>query len=202
MFSPAADLSASFLVPGQFVEIELDEQKSFFALASAPGESEAQLLVKAQGGLSDLLAALAPGSQVQMGPALGAGFPVAQCHGRDVHLFSMGSGLAPFRSLVRAIISGKLSSGPVTLWQAAFTRAHLPYADEYAEWHNAGISIEICLDKGPQEERVSLLEKLAARAPVLDDAVAFWVGSPAFGAAVKAAAMDLGLPESNYLSNY
>src|SRR5262245_4200059 len=95
----APELAAAHERPGQYVKLESDAGKGFFALASAPG-APLELLVKKGAPFADALAALPVGARIAASAPAGQGYPVRDHSGQDVLLFAAGSGIAPIRSVV------------------------------------------------------------------------------------------------------
>lgn len=201
-----AEMGALYTLAGQFLEIQIEGQRSYFALASAPGDESLELLVKKQSGLAEELCSLAPGSVVQSSSPLGKGFGDVRLRGANLHLLAMGSGAAPLRAFLRsAMQSPELNR--IHFWQAAFDAAHAPYREEHHEWRSAGVQVHLSLDRdGPLPADVdayagSLLEHFRARLADSENAYLLWVGSAEFGAAVRKLASDLGLPAERVLTN-
>ena len=194
----------SFTKPGQFLEVALDdpaEKKGFFAIASRPGAERMEFLVKAAGQPAEAICSRKPGETLYSSLAKGNGFPESGSE-RPTHLFSMGSGLAPCRSVILAHLAGTHPApGGLTLWQASFTREHLPFADEYEDWRKAGVKVELCLDEG-EGRTGSVVERLEELGPDLREARAFWIGSKEFGRTVQETATGLGLLPDRLHSNY
>ncbi len=193
------EVTAEYRTPGQYVVLSQGEEKSFFAIASAPNDAGLHLLVKDQPGLAARICALQPGEEIECSPAQGKGFQLDE--GRDTHLFSMGSGISPFRALIEHHINGGFKSSGLTLWQGCLDREHLPFSEDIARWESQGINIKLCFDReGDVVENVR--QRLVREAPDLVGALAFWIGSKDFGSEVKDAAVNLGLKTDDYRSNY
>ena len=98
---------------GQYVEVRHQGQSStsdgapvrgYFAIASAPGESTWDLLVRDNGSMSERLLALPLGSRVTTSDASGRGFPVESVRQRPLVLAVTGSGIAAVLSTLGARI--------------------------------------------------------------------------------------------------
>lgn len=136
------DLAASFRWPGQYVRVKAPSgEVGFFALASRPGATEFELLIKTGGEAADAIAALAPGDTLEISPAEGPGFPVLDHLGKDVLLFAVGSGISPIRSLIWYLAARREDYAGVTLFFGARTPAHFAYADELAAWQAEGVHV-------------------------------------------------------------
>ncbi len=201
VFEAPAHLRETYRVPGQFLDIQAAGGRGYFALASAPSDPQMELLIKEQGGLTAVLCEMPVGGELDVGEARGLGFDLSDVDGASLHLFSMGSGIAPLRALIRSILSGHFRPNSTHLWQGAFSKSYLPYPDEFPEWERQGISVEYCFDQeGPAPATVPDL--LAARAPDLSQALCFWIGSPAFGESVIRVARSLGAPPERVRTNF
>ena len=201
VFAAPPSLRSGFRVPGQFLEIKAVGEQGFFAIASAPAEPNLELLVKEQTGLAAHLCQLSEGAEIGVAEILGRGFDLSSIDGRPLHLFSMGSGLAPLRALLRALPKGPDKPTEVFLWQASFSRSYLPYPEEFPEWEQAGVRVFYCFDQEGTGS-ASVPERLRSSRIDLSEAVCVWVGSPAFGESVRTAAIEMGAHESRVLTNF
>src|SRR5687768_8028245 len=98
------EISARHAAPGQYVRVKLDDGGNPYALASAPGAPELELLYKADTPLTTAMSGLAPGDALPMTAPEGAGFPVAEHRGRDLILVAAGTGIAPLRAVVHVVL--------------------------------------------------------------------------------------------------
>lgn len=198
----SADTEAGlYTTPGQFVAMSRGPANGFFAIASAPNDDEMEFLVKNEGELARILCEESE-PEVECSTPQGNGFPLDAAVGRPVHMFSMGSGLGPFRALIRHRMKGRFSSGPVTLWQGSFTRESLPFADEYDAWRRSGIDVRLCLDRDPGDDAGSIIEHIRREKTDLSSAVGYWIGSREFGEAVSTEAAERGLPAERLFTNF
>jgi ferredoxin-NADP reductase len=123
-------------VPGQFVSfsdlVKGREITRAYSIASAPSEGnrfELCLNRVEDGAFSPHLFDLAPGDSVQMQPPLGL-FVLRQPP-RDTLMVATGTGIAPFRSMLRAHLSG--NSRAFTLLFGVRYESHLLYRDEFEQ---------------------------------------------------------------------
>ena len=123
-------------VPGQFVSfsdrVRGKEITRAYSIASAPSESnrfDLCLNRVEDGAFSPHLFDLAPGDSVQMQPPLGL-FVLRQPP-RDTLMMATGTGIAPFRSMLHAHLSG--DSPAFTLLFGVRYESHLLYRDEFEE---------------------------------------------------------------------
>lgn len=188
--------------PGQFLVVTDGSSEGFFAIANRPGREHLELLVKNKGDLAEKLCAAKAGAKFQSGAAQGNGFPKPDVTKQALHLFSMGSGIAPLRALIQTYLDGEWPGNAVTLWQSAFRRESLPFANEYAAWREAGLRVFECLDDAGDASTGNVVDQLALHKPDLKDSTVYWIGSKPYGEAVKTAALALGLQPDACVSNY
>ncbi len=193
--------AALYKTPGQYVTMSRGSSESFFALSSAPNGNDLEFLVKNDGGIARILCEDAQ-PDIECSAPQGSGFPLETAVGRPVHLFSMGSGIGPFRALIQHRKRGRFSSGPVTLWQGSFTRESLPFAEEYDAWRASGIDVRVCLDRDSGPDAGNIVDHLRREKMDMSTAVGYWIGSREFGEAVGALAADRGLPPERFITNF
>lgn len=150
-----AETAAEFKVPGQYVQVRLDEETKplFLAIASAPSPENAsfEFLVKKTDG-NDWITEIAPGTTFEISQVLGNGYPMEEnLEGfkfdfptQNLLLFAAGSGLAPIKS---AIESGQLNVKPVAggrscrLYYGERSADDLCYVSKFQEWEAAGYQV-------------------------------------------------------------
>ena len=192
-----AEIIPEFEHPGQYAIVSDKEKKAYYAFSSLPGEPVAFLL-KDDGAASALCHAQA-GYTVELLSVEGAGFETGDVAG-SMLLFSMGSGLGPFRSLIRSVLPSPERYLNLELWHGAFTEADLPYRDEIEVWQKQGLRFVGCYDReGLMQNAVQRLQQAG---PDLSEATVFWVGSRDFGEALQKAALALGLRPERFRSNF
>lgn len=193
--------SAQYRNPGQFTNIGLGGQSSPFAFASAPGEMELEFLIKYKEGIAARLCGVQERDIILADTVSGRGFDLRQVVGRPLHLFSMGSGIAPLRAVIGRFLIGQLSLPQITLWQGSYSPKYLPFAYEYAMWESKGIKMKICFDNKAPPKSLNVVEMVRAERPLLEEAAACWAGSEDFGSDLQAATSALGLPRELFLDN-
>lgn len=196
-----AEIVPEFEHPGQYAivvdSVTDKEKKAYYAFSSLPGEP-VSFLLKDDGAASALCHAQ-PGYTVELLSVEGAGFQTGDVTG-SMLLFSMGSGLGPFRSLIRSVLSSPDQNPNLELWHGAFTEADLPYRDEIEAWQKQGLRFVGCYDReGLMQNAVQRLQQAA---PDLSDATVFWVGSRDFGESLQKTALALGLRSERFRSNF
>lgn len=203
LFEAEEDHLARFQKPGQFAVLTVSsEVAGYFAMASLPGKNPVEFLVKESDSARPLLELKEGDQSVQMQKILGDGFDLSELSPeRSVHLFSMGSGIAPLRSLILYLAARQVETGPVTLWQGSFTKEHLPYSDEYENWKQSGIRVIPCLDEDESLKK-NVIESFRESGESLENAVAYWIGSPAFGEAVSHMVKEHGMKQKYLYTNH
>jgi len=151
----APSIAASHREAGQFVEVRLPGQAGggYFAIANAPDGEAIELLVKRGEGLPDELASLPVGALVETTPAMGAGFPVAAMRGRDVLLFATGSGIAPIRAVLQALVRERASYGRIDLFFGVRTSGELPYAADLDAFELQGVRVHRVISQPDRSDR-------------------------------------------------
>ncbi|MDX2011020.1 MAG: NAD-binding oxidoreductase [Myxococcaceae bacterium] len=124
-------VATSFARPGQFHRIrQAGSGESMFAIASPPGSTTFDYLIRRGTGVSEALATLAEGSALEVTPPEGPGFPIDEARGRDVLFVCTGTALAPCRSALGLIAQRREDFGRVTLVQGQRSPRQLPWLDE------------------------------------------------------------------------
>jgi CDP-4-dehydro-6-deoxyglucose reductase, E3 len=130
------ELEKFTFVPGQFVSMnEVINNKKItraYSIASAPSETnrfELCLNLVHEGLLSPRLFEMKPGETVEIRPPLG--MFVLRNPPRDVVLIATGTGIAPFRSMLKAGLSE--TSQAFTLVFGVRHESHLMYREEFEE---------------------------------------------------------------------
>lgn len=201
-------LAASFTTPGQYVQLKLPSGAiGYFAIASAPGAQGCfEFLVKRGGPAADELLGLSAGAALEMSPALGAGYPIADWAGQDVLLFAVGSGISAIRSLIWYLAGNRKAYAGVTLFFGARTPAHFAYRDEVAAWEQAGIQVvRVASDPQAAEPgyaRGYVQDALKAHPITPEQTAAFVCGMPAMVEGVKAALVERGVSVERVFQNY
>jgi len=123
-------------VPGQFVSVNrmIDGKKitRAYSIASAPSETnrfELCLNLVHEGLLSPKLFEMRPGEGIEIRPPLG--MFVLRNPGREAVFIATGTGIAPFRSILKAQLHE--TSQPFTLVFGVRHESHLMYREEFEE---------------------------------------------------------------------
>ena len=191
------ELYRGYVRPGQYVAVRLPEAEhpGYLAIASAPGESGLEFLVRGGGRFAEALRTLRPGDTVEVSTPLGAGFPLEDARGRDVWVVGAGSGIAALRPLVRLLAHERAAFGIAAIVFGMRAHGHVPFQGEIADWRAAGIDVHLALSRGEEGtagHRGYVQDVLARLAPDLRKADLFVCGMPAMIEAVRVVAEKLG----------
>jgi NAD(P)H-flavin reductase len=138
-------LAARHEKPGQVVKVDTAAGDGYFALATAPSAGgQVELLVKRGGKVADLLASAQPGGTLLVTEPFGRGFPVEAALGRDVLLFAAGSGIAPIRALIQALLRRRDEVNRLTLFYGQRHGSEFAYRAEHLAWERRGVRVVLC----------------------------------------------------------
>eukprot|EP00962_Isochrysis_galbana_P027549 scaffold8646_cov115-Isochrysis_galbana.AAC.3 len=204
---PPSEIAAGFLTPGQYVQMRAigAEKASFFAVASHPGATPFEFLIKEQPpsewspGTGWLTGASA-GLEVEMSQMMGGGFKSVG-DSPSVLLFAAGSGIAPIRSVIE---SGLLKGKDVTLYYGARTPAQMAYADKFDEWSTLGIEC-VPVISAPADDwdgATGYVQDVARARGVPAHSAMLICGMKGMAEGVKALAADSGVPEDKVIANF
>lgn len=140
-----ADWQSAWTTPGQYVKVAIsdDDKPGFFVIANAPGGDSLELLIKEASPLTAALRSLPVGSEVQVAPPQGKGFPVQEAADHDVLLLASGSGIAAIRPVLQSLLRRPAGSGSLRLVYGERTPQRVAFWEETEIWRAAGV--EICV---------------------------------------------------------
>lgn len=208
---PPPGFAATYRHPGQYVDLIINGQNTFFALSGEVGAQTWEVFVRAGGDVADALMQLPGGSELGLSSALGTGFPLAAASNRRLFVLATGSGIAA----VRPVLNQRVRDG-----QAAITEllvgvqrhSDVPLSDELAEWAAHGVVVTLCLSREATASLGSaavhgyvqtvLVDRAEKDPPALTGAMIFAAGVPAMVSDVRRLATRLGLPEADVRTNY
>jgi NAD(P)H-flavin reductase len=193
--------------PGQVAVLQVkDEAPSFFAFASAPEDSELQVLVKPKEGASSRIFKMQRGEQLELLEVVGHGFDLDVQVGRDLVFVAMGIGVAPLRSALRHVISRKKDFGKLVVLYGARTPDDFCYQDEIGSWEVAGVELRQVISRpdghdwsGPTGYVQSLLDHVL---PDLSSPVALICGSVEMLDQTRERLGQMGFAPEQILTNY
>ncbi|MFO0584635.1 MAG: oxidoreductase [Anaeromyxobacter sp.] len=194
---------------GEVVKIGTEEGEAFFALASAPGEAEAELLVKRGGRVADSVVARArAGRALACTAPFGQGFPLEEAAGRDVLLFAAGSGIAPIRAVVQAIRRERARYARVILFHGQRRHDDFAYRREHPAWEADLVKVVLCptAEDDPwtgvrgRVQEVAAATGLGGARPT--EAIAFVAGMTAMVEDVRRTLAGAGVPPERVHANF
>ena len=205
----APAVAATYTAPGQYVEVRAGGATGYFVLAGDPWALPWELVMRAGGGVSDVLVTAPPGLDVEVTAAIGAGFPMDGARGRRLVIALSGTGIAAGRPLVRRRIADRDASR-TQVWLGVKTHAELPLAADIEAWRAAEVPVVLCVsqpgDAQPGEPfaRGYVQDVMAARiaSGSLEDARIFAVGVASMVDALRALAPRLGLAAERVHTNH
>ena len=201
-FTKNESLKITYQTPGQYLNLENESgEQSFFAIASAPEDETIDILVKEQSkGIAYTLSYMESGTEVMTSEAMGKGFSVQDVVGKDLHLFSMGSGAAPFRALIRQNHKTPYNAKSITLWQGSRFIRDLPFVNEYNSWEESKMKIHRCLSQ--EDNLKNICQLLNSSRSSLKNALGFWIGSSDFKKDLVEVLEKKNFPLDKLSSNY
>jgi NAD(P)H-flavin reductase len=197
----APAIEAAHLAPGQFITLSASTP---VAIASAPGHG-LELLVKKDGTAHEVLGGLRVGAELDVDGPSGHGYPLARHVGRDLVLLGAGSGIAPLRAVVQAVLDARASWGAVHVLYGHRAPAEFAYRGESDAWRAAGVHLtEVVSGADPSwtGARGRVHEVLAAAPPPLANAVGYVCGMAEMVADATATLVRLGLRGEDVFTNY
>ncbi|MDQ1638200.1 MAG: hypothetical protein QOF62_1539 [Pyrinomonadaceae bacterium] len=194
-------------VPGQVAVLSVAaEAPAYFAFASAPEDTDLEVLVKRTVGVSDLLFAMQPGEKIELLEVAGHGFDLDVQKGNDLVFVAMGTGVAPLRSALRHVLKRKNDFGELVVLYGARTPDDFCYRDETEGWKDAGVELRQVISKpdghdwsGPTGYVQSLLDHVL---PDLKSPVALICGSLEMIEQTRDRLAKMGFNPDEILTNY
>jgi NAD(P)H-flavin reductase len=204
-----APLASAHTRPGQVVKIRTAQGETFFALASAPAQGRADLLVKRGGKIADAVVAQAlPGRTIELTEPFGKGFPVEEAAGKDVLLFAAGSGIAPVRALVQHLLGHRERFNRITLFYGQRHGAEFAYRGEMLAWERGGVRVVLCPSRAEDvwegvRGRVQVVARtLSFGGARPGETLAFVSGMTAMVDDVRRTLAQAGVPPGRVYSNF
>lgn len=164
-------IAAQYQQPGQYVKVQGADRSVLLAIASPPHQRNVLSFLVKDTPHHRFLLDLQTGASIDISIPLGKGFQIQEallaqkeevCPVDHIVLMACGSGLAPIAAVIesghlfanRGLFSQTpcetrlniLPSRTVTLYVGARTRAHLPFAERYADWEKKGVRVRHILD--------------------------------------------------------
>src|SRR5690606_13994784 len=197
---------AGHRLPGQFVEVAVrpDGPGAYFALAHPPGAHHFELLVKQGEAVAAQLASLGAGRSVWISTPMGPGFPIDAARGKDVLLFATGSGFAPIRALLFALLERRDDYGDIHLFFGVRREEDFPFREELERLPARGVHTHLTVSRRPaalpDEEGAGrngharyVQERFREVLPPVENAVAFLCGIEGMVHGVREALAEAGM---------
>ncbi len=124
--------------------------------------------IREAGSVTTGLAGLPENSCIGLRGPFGSAWPVEQCAGRDVVLVAGGIGLAPLRPAIYELLSQRDRYGKLILLIGAREPSAMLYPAEYNEWRDAGMQVEVTVDRALDgwNSHVGVVTALLDRVPL------------------------------------
>lgn len=201
---PPDGFAEAHTLAGQFCRVRVADCEGIFAMASAPGRSTVEFLLRvgADGGeAADRVAEMTDGGDIEMSLPAGEGFGLPADAARVICV-ATGTGVAP----VCAAIEARLVRAPttsMTLIHGVQTPDHVAIHEQLARWKEAGLEARLCFSRFEAGAIVgeTVQAVLQAEHPDLSDATLLAVGQPAMVDTLRGVARELGLPADRFLTN-
>ena len=199
--------NAFHFTPGQVGILKVEpEAPAYFAFASAPEDSDLEVLVKQKAGASNIIYDMKPGDEIELLGIAGHGFRIDDMKGRDLVFVAMGTGVAPLRSALRHALKRKGEFGQLVMLYGARTPDDFCYRDETDGWEDAGVELRQVISRpdghdwsGPTGYVQSLLDHIL---PNLSAPVALICGSREMIDQTRERLGKMGFKPEEILTNY
>lgn len=194
------EVAASHRIPGQFLRARAapNTPEAYFAIANPPDGDRVELLVRRGSAVADALADLRVGGHLEVSPATGPGFPLAESRGKDVLLFATGSGIAPIHAALRAISADRTGYGEVHLFFGVRTRHDFAFTgelDTLAAVKRIRVHRVVSRALDEEDRFVGYVqERFLSELPPVTDPVAFLAGRPEMVEAATRMLIGAGIP--------
>lgn len=205
---PPEGFEAAHVHAGQFCKMRVGEHEGIFAMFSSPSEHEARFLVRVgnpEGGeAADALAALDADAPIEMTLPAGEGFELERARGLDVRFVATGTGVAPVRAALEAVLARRDEFGALSLDHGLRTQAHLAIADDVRRWEEQGVEVRLCysqLELNGELVGTTVQQSLRASVPSLRDACLVAVGQAEMLAELADVVRELGGDPARVLTN-
>jgi NAD(P)H-flavin reductase len=152
------------------------------------------------------LASLGPGDRVPVSAPRGPGFPLARAAGRPLWLIGTGSGVAPLKAVVEALLPHRSRYADVHLLYGVRHADELAYTARFGEWAGRGVRVVPVVSQprprtwdGPTGR---VQDHLPAKIEHPAEAWFFLCGLPEMDREVAAALLQRGVAPDQIFRNY
>lgn len=218
-------LCDSYRVPGMYVQMRPaeDAKPGFFAISCGPNvQGIFEFLIK-ETEATQWIADLKPGDDVQMSPVGGNGFPIQKLDllsyppvpeeekPKDILLFATGSGIAPIRAAIEAVLNGLnvRQRSSVKLFYGARYPERMAYMDRFKLWEDDGVEVIPVMSR-PSESKEGWTGKTGYVQDALKEVgvpnpmqtAALLCGVKDMTKEIKSYLIEQGVPEDRILFNF
>lgn len=202
----ANDKSNSFLVPGQYVVMQLPEQKPLYlVIASTVGSKNWDFYIRDTGIVTQSLKSQLVGSDIDVSNAQGKGYPMQLLKNKNIILISAGTGIASFYSVIQEILNHRSDYGNILIYHGSRYENEILYREEMMSWLEKDIEIFLTLSQ-PSEEwpfyEGHVQNILNHETPELEDYVALICGPKQMMKDVGDHVLKFGLDKNAIYTNY
>lgn len=201
------DSPAFQFIPGQVAILRVTaEDPAYFAFASAPDDTDLEVLVKQRAGASSVIYNMDVGDEIDFLGITGHGFKLDEIKGRDLVFVAMGTGVAPLRSALRHVLKRQADFGQLVVLYGARTPDDFCYRDETEDWKDSGVQLRQVISRpdghdwsGPTGYVQSLLDHVL---PTLSSPVALICGSREMIDQTRERLGKMGFKPHEIMTNY
>ena len=192
---------------GQFCRMRAGDAEGIFAMASAPGVTPIEFLVRTGAGdggeAADRLAAMSGGTPIEMSGPAGDGFGFEYEALEDLVFVATGTGVAPVCAALDALLNAGSPRRSVSLIYGVRSEAHVAIHDDLARWAATGVGTRLCFSQVEggvlRGERVQ--DVLRATHPDLSQTSVVAVGQPEMLSSLLDVVRELGGTEDRFFTN-
>ncbi len=136
--------------PGQFNMVYVPGVGEAAISISSNPEDKTQIghSIRFVGSVTRAVSRMKIGDVVGLRGPFGSAWPLEDIEEKDVVLAAGGIGLPPIRPVIYHILRNREKYGKVTVVYGARTPAELMYTSEYDTWRQAGIELQLTVDRG------------------------------------------------------
>lgn len=199
-----------YTVPGQYVTLSPEQfEPRFLVIANAPapdqtGPTEWEFLVNRHTELGRSMDPVESGTNLELSPPEGPGYPIEEAAGRDLLCFVTGSGIASIRPTIQFWTRNpETAPRSIHLYYGESHSDDFAYLDETETWEGAGVEMFRCAggEQGAAGAFEYVQDAFEARAPALGNAVVFIAGAKVMKRAVIGRLVDRGFPLERIVTN-
>lgn len=195
-------------IAGQVAVLQADEERGYFAFASAPEDDGFEFLIKhnERPGLASVIFNARVGDHIALNEIVGRGFAIEAHRGGDLVFVAMGTGIAPLRSVLRHTFAARADYGRLIVLYGVRTMDDFSFVREMADdWRAHGVELKQVISQpnaewsGPTGYVQSLLDHVT---PELHNPAALVCGSQTMMEQTRVRLAELGFAPEKILTNY